>query len=275
MLYIALVFVSISLLSLWVKKTPWVWGFLSVLSLIFAQKSGQLGTKAFIPLIILAILFYVLQWNIRGLARFVFFGTALFLSGALFSCLVPGFPSCFKLSSTQINYGKIVIALPILGWLLPLLANKKDWTHFFMRHFWLCILGSSLLIAMAFYPTPTKLSFSFLKMPFSMITWAPLYLFFVIIPEEALLRGFLQKELFPWVGKGIVAHIITISISASIFSLFHLAWISDLSLFGLIFLAGSVYGTLYQLTNVIETSIFCRFLTSCFYFYILPKEGFL
>ncbi len=275
MLYIALTFLTISLLSLWVKKTPWVWGFLSALSLVFAQRSGQLTTKALIPLAIIVILFYVLQWDVKGLARFVFVGIALFLSGALFSCLVPGFPSCFKLSYVQINFGKILVALPILGWLLPVLSSKKNWSHFFTRHFSLSVIGALLLIAVAYYLHPPIFSFTFFKTSFSMLTWAPLYLLCTIIPEEALLRGFLQKEIFPWVGKGLIAHIITVVISASIFSLFHLVWVSDLLLLALIFLAGCVYGALYQITRVIETNIFCRFITSCLYFCILSKEGFL
>ncbi len=275
MFYTALIFLTIALLSLWVKKTPWIWGFLSALSLIFAQKSGQLTPKAFIPLAIVVILFYVLQWNVKGLTRFVFVGTALLLSGALFSCLVPGFPSCFKMSYAQINYGKFLIALPIIGWLIPPLATKKDWQHFFVKYFWMSALGAVLLIAVACRLYPPSFSFTFFKTSLSFITWAPLYLLCTIIPEEALLRGFLQKEVFQWIGKGLAAHITTIVISASIFSLFHLVWISDLFLLGLIFLAGCVYGILYQITHVIETNIFCRFITSCLYFCILSKDGFL
>ncbi len=275
MIYIALTFLTISILSLWVKKTPWIWGFLCALSLIFAQKSGQLSAKAFIPLAIVITLFWALQWNMKGLSRFVFVGTALILSGAFFSCLVPGFPSCFKLSYAQINYGKTLIALPILGWLIPILTTKKDWNHFFIRYLWLSALGAIILILVACRLYPPTFSFTFFKALFPLITWAPLYLLCTIIPEEALLRGFLQKELFQWIGKGFPAHITTVVISASIFSLFHLVWISDLFLLGLIFLAGCIYGTLYQITQVIETNIFCRFMTSCLYFCILSKDGFL
>jgi membrane protease YdiL (CAAX protease family) len=275
MIYIALVFITISLASLWVKKTPWIWGILCGLSLIFAQKSGELTTKAFIPLAIVGILFWALQWDVKGLTRFVFVGTVLVLAGSIFSCLVPGFPKCFKLFYTQINYGKILIALPVLGWLVPLLSGKAAWIHFFTRFFSLSLIGAFLLISIAYYLHPPTISFLLLKNTSSMLTWTPLYLLCVIIPEEAFLRGFLQKEVFQWIGKGFVAHVITIVISSSIFSLFHLAWISDLSLLGLIFLAGCVYGTLYQITHVIETNILCRLITSCLYFCILSKEGFL
>lgn len=149
MLYIALIFLTIALLSLWVKKTPWIWGSLFALSLIFAQKSGQLTPKAFIPLAIIVALFCVLQWNVNGLTRFLFVATALLLSGALFSCLVPGFPACFKMFYAQINYGKFLIALPIIGWLIPPLSTKKDWQHFFVRYFWMSALGAFLLIAVS------------------------------------------------------------------------------------------------------------------------------
>ncbi|MBS0628249.1 MAG: hypothetical protein JSS09_08570, partial [Verrucomicrobia bacterium] len=196
MIYIALVFLTISLLSLWVKKTPWIWGFLCGLSLVFAQKSGELIPKAFIPLAIVGILFWALQWNIKGLARFVLVGTALILSGSIFSCLIPGLPNCFKLFYTQINYGKMLIALPLLGWSIPLLSAKADWICFFKRSFALSVVGALLLISVAYYLHPPSLSFLLLKNTSSMITWAPLYLLCIIIPEEAFFRGFLQKEVF-------------------------------------------------------------------------------
>jgi membrane protease YdiL (CAAX protease family) len=275
MFYIAIILLTISLLSLWVKKTPWIWGSLLTLSLIFAQKSDQLLPKAFIPLILVIAFFCCLQWNIKGLSRFVITGAALILSGALFTCLVPGLPTCFKVSDAQVNFGKILIAIPILGWIIPVLSNKQAWAHFFKRYLWLSIIGSFLLIAAAFRLYPPSFSFSFFKSLLSLIIWAPIYLICTIIPEEALLRGFLQKELFPWIGKGFAAHITTVVISSAIFSLFHLTWISDLYLLGLIFLAGCVYGTLYQLTRTIETNIICRFIASCVYFCTLSHSGFL
>ncbi len=275
MFSVSVVIITIALLSLWVKKTPWLWGSLAIISLFLAEKSNKLSLTGFIPLAIASFCFWMLFFDLKGLTRFLLVSIALFVTGAVFSCLSPGLPHCFELYGTQINYGKIVLTLPLLAAIVPILSDKASWIRFFSRHLALSAIGAFIIIAIAYVLHPPSFSFFFLKTPFSFLIWIPLYLIGTIIPEETLLRGFLQTELAHWTGKGFIGHAVTVLITASLFSLFHLIWVVDLDLLGLIFLAGVIYGSLYQITRTIEACIICRLLTSCLYFCILSREGFL
>jgi membrane protease YdiL (CAAX protease family) len=204
------------------------------------------------------------------LLRFACVILALFFTGTLFSCLAPGVPACFSFFKTNINYGKAIITLPLLGFIVPILSYKNIASFFLTRHFALSICSALILSVIAhFWFTNSDA----LRFPSSFLLTLISYLFFSILPEEALLRGFLQKEILPWVGKGWAAHITTCAITAALFTLFHLSWIANLPLIGLIFIAGLLYGILYEVTKIIEVPIFCRLLTNILCFFFLPWQG--
>ncbi|MFS8564505.1 MAG: hypothetical protein LVR00_09515 [Rhabdochlamydiaceae bacterium] len=54
-------------------------------------------------------------------------------------------------------------------------------------------------------------------------------------------------------------HIGAVLISSVAFTLCNVYWIAGLEPLGFIFLAGLIYGSLYQYTQAIESSIFCNF----------------
>jgi len=269
--YIALVILILALFSLWIKKSPAIWGSLIGASIVLLQASGKISIQGFIPIILTTIFILVLTKNLQNLPRFLFFVLTLFFSGAIFSCVLPGLPTCFNLSGVQVNYGKIFIAIPLIGLLIPNLSGKKSFSEFCKKDLPPSIAGAVLLLLLAlrFQPPGFWQSFGASLSPLRF----PIYLICTIIPEEALLRGFLQRELFRLIGTGFPSHAITVLISSALFCLFQTVWISDLSLLLLLFVAGCVYGTLYEMTRKIETNISCRFLTSCLCFWLLPGQG--
>jgi uncharacterized protein len=84
-------------------------------------------------------------------------------------------------------------------------------------------------------------------------------LFLVAIPEETFFRGFVQQELFKTFGPGPKGHVTAVLAASLLFTLFHLGWTTSAAMLGFVFLAGVMYGAIYQYTKAIEASIFCHF----------------
>jgi membrane protease YdiL (CAAX protease family) len=92
-------------------------------------------------------------------------------------------------------------------------------------------------------------------------------LIFVSIPEEAFFRGFIQRELYQWFGSNPLAASGSILITSAFFTLLHLIWVANLPFLGLVFIASLIYGTIYQVTKSIESSILCHFGLNVIHFF--------
>ena len=84
-------------------------------------------------------------------------------------------------------------------------------------------------------------------------------LFLVTIPEEAFFRGFVQKEISSQVGAGVLGKAVGVTGASILFTLFHLAWTASPLMLGLVFVAGVIYGLIYELSGYLEGSIICHF----------------
>lgn len=272
MFLVSCLFLIIAILSLWIHRSFWIWGSLLISSLVFAQLSKQLSSYGLIAIFLVIFLFWLLSKNITGLVRFGLAITALFFSATLFSCLAPGIPACFSFMNIQINYSKILVTLPLLGFCIPILSYRTMSSFFVTRYFLFSILGAFCVIGAGHFLCKNSFSLHF---PSTFILSLFIYFICLIIPEESLFRGFLQKELLPWVGKGWIAHVAVCAISAGLSTVFHSIWISNLSFLALTFIASLVYATVYQVTKIIEVSIFCRFITSLLYYFVLSGKEFL
>ena len=253
----------LALLSLWVKKNPWIWGSMGALSLLLAFSSELLTSAALIPLSLLTVIFWGLQWNVKGLGRYLLVMAGFLIAAALFYHILLGFPAPIEFMGTEIIYGKLLAGLLLLAWPVSILSSSRERAQFLKSSLPLALLGALLLLIVVLY---LQIASWHPKLSLSFLGWFILYLVCTIVPEEALLRGFLQKEIFSLIGGGFKAHVGSIFISGSLLSLFHLSWINDLSTFPLILLAGFIYSSLYQITKNVETSILCRLIVSSFYF---------
>ena len=249
-----------ALCSIWIKKTFWIWGSFGIISLASAFVSDLLDPIAFLPLGFFILLLFGLQSKVQGLARFLLASMAFLIGGALFFHLMPGFNDQTALPYPLcLNYGKTFVGLALLGWMVPTLPLSKIGK----APLALALVGTCFLSALFFFLHPALYNFHF---SFSFFPWALMTLLFVIIPEEALLRGFLQKELTSWMGGGMKAQVWTVAIMTCLYPLFHLTWIGEMHLLIPTFAAGFTYALLYQMTKMIETPIVSHFLVNGVYF---------
>lgn len=268
---------AMTIITAWVKRSPWIWGGF----LIFAFALGYLA-KLFDPIALapiggLFVLHALLKGDIKGLARLLLVLLATAISIGLLIHKFPGFHNWLVVSKQQLtssaapftlylNFDKPFIGIFVLVLGFPLLKDPAEFGRMLKWAIPMIIGGVAIMIFAALFS--------------GLIQWAPKFpkiswffalenLIFACIIEEAFWRGFIQNELFRvFGGKGIVSVFLT----ALIFAGLHYFWVPSIPFLGLVFLAGLIYGTIYQVTKSLEASILCHWVFNMthFFFFTYP-----
>jgi membrane protease YdiL (CAAX protease family) len=265
---------AMSILSLWVKKTPWLWGSFAALAYALAFQANITTAVSVIPIALLFLCHGLLKSDIQKAGRLFLFVLATALSSALFFHMLPGFHNwriadAFQLSpdafptTLWLNFDKPFIGLIPLALSIPLLRTRaqvravaKIALPFTLLGIFV-ILGLSLMLRLVTWDP---------KIPTIFFLWFFNNFIFVTIAEEAFFRGFFQKEIGRWLGTGTWASVGAIIATSVLFTLFHVKWAPGLPMLGIVFLSSILYGIIYEATQSIEASIFCHFLLNLTHF---------
>ena len=247
LLLLSFLFLVAGYLSIWVKKNTWIQGFFSLASLLFVIVSGEMEMLAFIPLSLLLLLTLTLNSDLTGLARYLFVTANFLVGGALFYNFLPGLPSPFSVLDTPVSYGKSFTGLILLAWLIETVKDKQTLVEACKSSFPLALSGTLLFVLITKSYTPAVSTSALL-----------VYAFASILPEEALVRGFMQKELFTMMRGGVKGHFTCLFLSTGLSCCLHLAWVGDLSLLPLIICTSFFYSLIYQMTKKVEGGALCH-----------------
>ena len=258
---------GMSFLSFWVKRTAWLWGTFLLIAIILAFQANIAGWISLIPIAILFFCHFLIKEETGMGARFILFGIATLTSSALYFHFLPGFNNWnvahnFQASSNSypfnvwLNFDKPFIGIFVLAFGAPLLSSKKQWARVLKTTLPISAIGIAVIMAIGFYFKVIKWD---PKIPIIFFIWTINNLIFVCIPEEAFFRGFFQRQLNRFFGEGSLSGLGSVIVAALYFTLMHLKWAASLPLLLPIFLAGLLYGTIYQTTKAIEGSILCHF----------------
>jgi len=258
---------AMSFLSLWMRKTAWLWGSFLFIAYVLALQAGIAEWISLIPVLILCFCHYFLKRDLAKGPRFLFFCVALGVSLALSFHFLPGFHN-WKLVSDLclspgaypynlwLNFDKPFIGLFALAFSIPLLSSKAEMLRVLKISIPTSIVGILVLIGISL---SCHLVAWDPKIPTIFFLWFFDNLIFVSIPEEAFFRGFIQRGIFQWFGSTSMAGAASIFITSILFTLLHLIWVANLPFLSLVFVASMIYGTIYQMTKSIEASILCHF----------------
>jgi membrane protease YdiL (CAAX protease family) len=161
-----------------------------------------------------------------------------------------------------LNFDKTLVGVCILGICHPTLrARAADWSRAFRRALPTATLavvvvafGAMALGYLTWQPKWTALFW----------IWAPVNLFFTCLSEEALFRGFIQRELASALHGTRYGKWVAIAVSALLFGLAHFA--GGPSYVVLAAAAGLGYALVYQRTQSIEMSILAHFALNATHF---------
>jgi len=256
-----------TVLSLWVKKNSKLWGSLFVATCGFGLLSHRLE---FVGIFFIAVfggcLYGYFNLNVKGFVKAALAFFILMFAVVLSHHLTPGFNnwkivSQVQLSpdsvpySTYLNFDKTLIGFFILLWGLRLSQTKEDWRDIAKHLIPLFCLGAVVMLSASYLLGYIRLD---PKVPTFIGLWAAKNLLFTCVAEEALFRGFIQKEILKlFQGKqwGVPVGIVIASV---LFGLDHF-WGGPKYVF-LATLAGLFYGTVFYRSGRIESSILFHFL---------------
>jgi hypothetical protein len=254
---------AMSFASLWIRKTPWLWGSFLIIAMITAYQAHVISYLALFPIATLFLCQYALTFNVNKSTRFLLICTVTLLSLALAFHFLPGF---YYLKPDGTSFDKPFIGIFVLALILPLIASRAAFYKMLRVTLPIALIGLVVLSAVAL-----KLGVIHFapRLPLSVFSWLGANFFLVTIPEEAFFRGFIQRESYLWFGKTPLAACGAICIGSIFFVLVHLAWVGSFPFLCLIFAASLLYGALYQWTGTIESSILCHFFFNVIHFLLL------
>lgn len=261
--------------SLWIKRTPWFWGTLLLIAFFFAFYTHILTPIALLPIIALLLLHSMLKGDVHGGIRFILVTITFAISLGLFLHLFPGFHNLHILKNVQIstgappvnlylNFDKPFIGFFVLVWAFPLLTRWAQYKDLFKFALPAIFLGIILLASLAI--STHQIAWD-PKLPSCFALFAIENLILVCIPEEAFMRGFVQNEFTrAFGGRTVLANVGAVIITSLLFTALHYKWVPSLPFLALVFVAGIIYGGIYQYTRSIEASILCHWLFNITHF---------
>ena len=259
---------TMTIISLWVKRSPWIWGSFLIFAFILGYFAQLVQSIALVPIAALLFLHSVLKGQLRGLPRLVLVLLATAISLGLWFHYFPGFQNWRIIKDAQISanaypfslyltFDKPFIGIFILALGFPLVSNLHEFGKVMKTAIPMTIAGMTILLGVALYLGQIAWDPKFLS-----IFWLFFFqnLIFTVIPEETFMRGFIQNEFFKGFGsRGGLASTASVLLTALLFATLHYVWAPNATFLILIFLAGIIYGTIYQLTQSLEASILCHF----------------
>lgn len=271
---------AMSFISLWVRKTPAIWGSFLLIAYVLAFQAKIVGWLSLVPVLILLLCHFILKKDLQKSTRFILFCIVTGISLALAFHFLPGFHN-WQLASQLclspgaypynlwLNFDKPFIGLFVLAFALPLIDSRARLWQVLKVAIPFSIIGILIMLWISMH---FKLVQWDPKIPMITVIWLIDNLIFVAVPEEAFFRGFIQRELYQWFGRSHGSAIGSIFITSLFFTLLHLFWVADLGFLSLVFIASLIYGAIYQATESIEASILCHFGLNAvhFFFFTYP-----
>jgi len=254
--HLAFYILMMAFLSLWVHRSPLLWGAFLAISYILAFHTGVIQPFSIIPIGLLFTLFLVFKRPLQPATRLFLVLMTIIIAAGLNFHRIPGFNNWHVSGNLWINYDKPFIGFFALAFLLPLLRSPAEWYRMALKAVPLTLVA---VLILAFLALPSGTVDWHFKIPSHFLLRIASNLFLVAIPEEAFFRGFVQGEIFKSLGPGPKGHICAVVGSSLLFTLFHLGWTASAPMLGFVFLAGVFYGAIYQYVKAIEGSILCHF----------------
>ena len=266
-----------SLLSLWVSRHPAVWGSILGVGMLLGLASAQVGWVGVAQVLVLGLLVhtYYTRAYTRALApkvKVTLGLTVVALSLGFFSHWLPGFGNLTVLSDVQLSpdslpysmslsWDKPLVGLSILAFGPALARSRGEW-RLVLRTL-LSLLGLTAVVMIS-----GALASGYIrwdpKFPEVVWIWAMHNLLLTCVAEEALFRGFIQRELSSAMAHYSWGSIVAVIVSSVLFGLAHFA--GGTMYVVLAGVAGALYGAAYLKSGRIESSILLHFTLNLVHF---------
>lgn len=250
------ILLSCSLLSVWWKRDPRVWGSLLGMTLLTAMASGTLFFSGLLIVLVWAALWIFYVRKKSGAVQLGLFLLFLAASFGFKFHLLPGFYAISITPQFHMRMDTSLLGIFPLALLVPLASTRKEWKKA-LRGTLIGCLGIALLALAAVLSGAIEWKF---KLPTHAAARYWSNLIFTAIPEEGFYRGFVQNQLCRYMGNTKKGKWIALIATSLIFTLAHIYWSPSLDILAFVFLAGLLYGGVYLISGKIESAILTHFL---------------
>lgn len=251
--------IAIAIIASWWRQDIRLWGPLFLGSLIMALVQKQLRWAALVMIAIwIALWFFYLASYTKG-EKWVFFSLIVLGSFILKFHWIKGFNPLAITTNIRLGFDSPIVGLLPLFTLVPLIHEKSGWKK--LLRYDLLPIVAAFFAMMALMVIADKMSFHFrwpIHAPYAYLV----NLLFVVIPEEAFYRGFIQRELTAAFGKVKGGRWISLCIATLLFTLAHFYWARSLLMLLFVAIAGTLYGLIYMRSGRVESAIVCHFLVN-------------
>lgn len=262
---------AMTILSLWVKRSPWIWGAFLILAFALGSLAKIVEPIALAPIGGLLVLHTLIKGDVKGLARFVLVSVAIAVSIGLMLHYFPGFHNWKVAQNLWINFDKPFIGIFVLALGFPLLKNTREFGSMLKVAIPLALAGILLMAMLGIYSGLIQWD---PKLPKLLWIFAPVNLIFVSIIEEAFWRGFVQNELQrAFGGKSGLSALAAILVTSLGFAAMHYFWAPNFPFLALVFVASVIYGSVYTFTKALEASILTHWLFNLTHFLLFTYSS--
>ena len=264
------IFLTLAIISLWpaqlgkITLSQYSWLLPLFISILFGLADGTLEPVAILPVLAFTVLIFRYH-ETSGIIRFILIIVILALAIALGLHILPGFHNPIIISDNQLandslpytlhlNYDKALAGLFLLWLSRPLLQKPGDILLMIKQSAPIALLTIGMVIALSLLLDYIRLD---IKLPEFFFYWLWANLFFTCVAEEALFRGFLQRQISLGLQNFRHGALVALFSCAVLFGVAHAAG-------GIIYVilatvAGVGYGAVYLRTGRIESSILLHF----------------
>lgn len=254
-IFLCFLFFSLSVVSLWVRRDPKIWGGLLTVSLLSGLFGGMIFGIGLLLIFVLIFLWVVYTKQNNLLNQLSLFIVIIAFSSGLIFHFFPGFVPIFITPKFLIGLDSPLLGFFPLAFFVPLSSTGKEWRGALKGLAFGC-LGIAFLAGLATASGTTHWQF---KLPTFAAAryWSNLIL--TSIPEEGFFRGFMQRELCRYLQNMRAGKYIALIVSSLIFTATHFYWSPNLSVQAFVFLASLLYGGVYLISGRIESAILTHF----------------
>lgn len=268
MTFAAYIGMALSLLSLFIHRTWWLWLPLLAASMVCAYLSDIITPWALLSVGLMWGSYFALSSPVKGWQRGFTAIMAVLISALLLFHVMPGFANRVLIPGLKVfNYDKPFAGFFILVYLVKIASTKKTFFRAYVRSIPFIVGGIGVLIGLAYILGHVQFAPT---LPPDFGWWVFRTLFFVCIPEEAFFRGFIQMEIYRAMQKSRWSAFVAIVLAALTFTAVHMQMALNIPYLIMVFAAGMIYGLVYHLTRSIESAILIHFFVN-----VLNKTVFL
>lgn len=269
---LATIILLITIISLWIKKHPLIWG----IGLAFFAGFGLLSTRINLLSIGYFIILFLSIWAYLKTQSKIYKTLAgiIFFVLTIFSLLhqTPGVHNWPYLSNFALSFDSIPLTLylnydtPLIGLFflilgVPLISKKDDWISVLK-----IVIPTTVALIVVLIPLSYILGYVHFnpKLTNIFFIWAVSNLFFTCITEEIFFRRFLQDLFIENLKKFKYGHYVGILFASILFGIAHFS--GGILYIILATISGLFYGWTYYKTQHLEGSILVHFLLNLFHF---------